>query len=168
MSESEPTFKPSTASTMRDALDTKLRPALIAGCYTGAMLTVAMLSALLLANRVPALESYAFERNAGSSALFGMIMLVPVVRFLTRPRKMFVAAMIGWGILTAAYDFAGLYYHNLFNALQRTPFEVLVEGAVAYGVLAVAVWVAAMIVHARRHSLAPVRRPGTRTVSNHR
>jgi formate-dependent nitrite reductase membrane component NrfD len=168
MSESEPTSKPLSASAVKDALDTKLRPALIAGCYTGAMLTITMLGALVLANRVPALEPYAFERNAGASALFGMIMLVPVLRFLNRPRKMFVAAMIGWGVLTAAYDFAGLYFHNLFNALQRTPFEVLVEGAIAYGVLAVAVWVGAMILHARRHSLAPVRRSRPRTVSSNR
>jgi hypothetical protein len=168
MSESEPTSKPSPASSVRDALDTKLRPALIAGCYTGAMLTVVMLGALVLANRVPGLDPYAFERNAGASALFGMLMLVPVVRFLNRPRKMFVASMISWTILTAAYDFAGLYFHNLFNALQRTPFEVLIEGAIAYGVLAVAVWVGAMILHARRHPLAPVRRPGPRTVSGHR
>jgi hypothetical protein len=153
---------------MRDALDTKLRPALIAGGYTGAMLTVTMLGALVLANRVPALEPYAFERNAGASALFGMLMLVPVVRFLNRPRKMFLASMIGWGILTAAYDFAGLYFHNLFNALQRTPFEVLIEGTIAYGVLAVAVWVGAMVLHARRHSLTPVRRTRQRTVSGNR
>ena len=168
MSESEPASRPSSVSAVRDALDTKLRPALIAGCYTGATLTATMLCALLLANRVPALEPYAFERNAGASALFGILMLVPVLRFLTKPRKMFVAAMIGWGILTAAYDFAGLYFHNLFYALQRTPFEVLIEGTIVYGVVAVAVWVAAMIVQARRYSLAPVRRPRPRTVSGHR
>jgi hypothetical protein len=168
MSESEQTSKSLPSSVLKDALDTKLRPALIAGCYTGAMLTVAMLGALVLANRVPALEPYAFERNAGASALFGMLMLIPVVRFLNRPRKMFVASMISWTILTAAYDFAGLYFHNLFNALQRTPFEVLIEGTIAYGVLAVAVWVGAMILHALRHPIAPMRRPRPRAVSSHR
>jgi hypothetical protein len=145
-----------------------LRPALITGCYTGAMLTVAMLGALVAADRIPALEPYAFERNAAAYALFVMLMLVPVLRFINRPVKMFVASMTGWLLLTVAYDFAGFYFQNLFNAIQRTPFEVLTEGAIVYGVLAVAAWVFAMILHARRHPLAPMRRPRPGTIANHR
>lgn len=145
-----------------------LRPALVAGCYVGAMLTVAMLGALVVANRIPALESYAFERNAASYALFVMIMLLPVLRFLNRPFKMFVASMTGWVLLTVAYDLAGIYFRNLFNVLQRTPFEVLIEGAIVYGVLSAAAWVCAMILHASRHPLAPVRRSRPGTISSHR
>jgi hypothetical protein len=145
-----------------------LRPALVAGLYTGAMLTVAMLGALVVANRIPSLENYAFERNAASYALFVIIMLLPVLRFLNRPAKMFVASMTGWTLLTVGYDFAGLYFRNLFSVLQRTPFEVLTEGAVIYGILAVAAWVCAMILHARRHTLAPLRRTRPGVVSHHR
>lgn len=145
-----------------------LRSALIAGCYTGAMLTVTMLGALVVANRIPALEPYAFERNAAAYALFVMLMLVPVLRFLNRPAKMFVASMTGWVLLTVAYDFSGFYFQNLFNAIQRTPFEVLIEGAIVYGVLAVAAWVCAMILHTRRHPLVPMRRPRPGTIANHR
>ena len=137
------------------------RPALIAGCYTGAALTVAMLGALVVANRIPSLEGYAFERNAVSYALFVMLMLVPVLRFITRPVRMFVASTTAWVLLTAAYDFAGLYFRDLFAALHRTPFEVLAEGAVVYGIVAVAAWVCATILHARRHPMARrVTRPG--------
>jgi hypothetical protein len=145
-----------------------VRSAVIAGCYIGAMLTVAMLGALVVANRVPNLERYAFERNAACSALFGMLMLLPVLRFLNRPAKMFVTAMTAWVIVTAAYDFAGIYFRNLFSALQRTPFEVLIEGTIVYGVIAVAAWVFAMILHARRHPLAPARRTRPGTISSHR
>jgi hypothetical protein len=145
-----------------------LRQAFVVGCYTGAMLTVAMLGALVVANRIPALEAYAFERNAASYALFVMLMLLPVLRFLNRPVKMFVASLTGWIILTIAYDFAGLYFHNLFNVLERTPFEVLAEGAIVYGVLSVAAWVCAMVLHARRHSIAPGRRARAGTISGHR
>ncbi|HTZ73865.1 MAG TPA: hypothetical protein VMB47_08090 [Candidatus Aquilonibacter sp.] len=143
-----------------------LRPALIAGLYTGAMLVVVMLGALVVANRVPTLEPYAFERNAASYALFVLIMLLPVLRFLNRPVKMFVASMTGWVLLAVGYDFAGLYFHNLFNVLQRTPFEVLIEGAIVYAVLSVAAWVCAMILHARHHPLA--RRPRAGAISSHR
>lgn len=167
MNESDPSSTRGTGSATQRTRST-LRPALIAGCYTGAMLTVAMLGALVVANRIPALEPYAFERNAASYALFVMLMLVPVLRFLNRPVKMFVASMIGWLLLTVAYDFAGLYFRNLFSVLQRTPFEVLTEGAIIYGVLAVAAWVCAMILHARRHPMAPMRRPRPGTISSHR
>lgn len=135
-----------------------LRQALVAGCHTGAMLTVAMLGALVVANRIPALEPYALERNGVCYALFVMLMLLPVLRFLNRPVKMFVASTTGWVILTIAYDFAGIYFRNLFSALQRTPFEVLAEGAIVYGVLSVGAWVCAMVLHACRHSIAPGRR----------
>jgi hypothetical protein len=145
-----------------------LRPALIAGCYTGAMLTVTLLGALVVANRIPALEPYAFERNAFSYALFVLLMLLPVLRFLNHPVKMFVAGISGWAILTSAYDFAGLYFHNLFNVVHRTPFELLAEGAIAYGILALAAWVCRIIVHACRYPLAPVRRSRHRTASTHR
>lgn len=145
-----------------------LRQAFISGCYTGAMLTVAMLGALVVANRIPALEPYAFERNAACYALFVMLMLLPILRFLNRPVKMFVASMTGWIILTVAYDFGGIYFHNLFNVLQRTPLEVLTEGAILYGVLSVAAWVCAMVLHARRHSIAPGRRARAGTISSHR
>src|ERR1700683_5615875 len=84
------------------------------GVYGGALLTVAMLGALVAANRMPALEKYAFERNAACYTLFVLLMLVPVVRFLTRPLKMFGAGMVGWVIFVAAYDLTGFYFRDLF------------------------------------------------------
>lgn len=168
MNESDSSFEVEKIADSRAAQPSALHSALITGCYSGAMLTVAMLGALVVANRIPSLEPYAFERNAASYALFVMLMLVPVLRFLNRPVRMFVASMTSWALLTIAYDFAGLYFHSLFDVLQRTPFEVLIEGAILYGVLAVAAWVCAMILHARRHPLAPVRRTRPGTVSSHR
>jgi len=160
--------QPSGASPHRSGPIVFLRPALIAGAYTGAMLIIVMLGALVVANRIPMLEAYAFERNAASYALFVMIMLLPVLRFLNRPVKMVVASMTGWVLLTIGYNFAGLYFHNLFNVLQRTPFEVLIEGAIVYAVLSAAAWVCAMILHARRHPLAPARRARSGAISSHR
>jgi hypothetical protein len=168
MNESDPSSQLAAEEAALRSKQSSLRPAFIAGCYTGAMLTVAMLGALVVANRIPALEPYAFERNAASYALFVMLMLVPVLRFLNRPVKMFVASMIGWVFLSLAYDFAGLYFRNLFTVLQRTPFEILTEGTIIYGVVAVAAWVCAMIIHARRHPLAPARRARPGTISSNR
>ena len=168
MSEPDSSFEPQKIAARTAAPPSVLRSALITGCYAGAMLAVAMLGALVAANRIPSLDAYAFERNAASSALFVILMLLPVLRYLNRPVRMFIASMTSWSLVTIAYYFAGFYFRDLFGALQKTPFEVLIEGAILYGVLAVAAWVCAMILHARRHPLAPARRTRPGTISGHR
>jgi len=132
-------------------------PALRVGIYTGALLIVTMLGALVMANRIPSLERYALERNGIFYTLFVMLMLVPVCRFLNQPQRMLTASMIGWVLFVGAYDLAGLYFHSLFDVL-RTPFQALVEGAIVYGVFAGGSWVAGMLFHARRHPILPGRR----------
>jgi hypothetical protein len=135
------------------------------GVYGGALLIIAMLGALVAANRIPALEKYAFERNAACYTLFVLLMLVPVVRFLTRPLKMFGAAMIGWVMFVATYDLTAFYFRNLFQVL-RTPFQALIEGTVVYGIFAVGSWVCAMLVQAGRQPIAP-RRKAVREAVRH-
>jgi len=127
------------------------------GLYTGALLVIVMTGGLFVANRLPWLESRALERNAACYSLFVLFMLIPVVRLLNRPLQMFTSAMIGWVIFVLGYDIAGMYFRNLFQVLC-TPFEVLVEGAVIYGVCAVGSWVGAMVLHARTHPIASRRR----------
>lgn len=131
--------------------------ALHTGLYTGVLLVIVMTGALFVANRLPWLESRALERNAACYSLFVLFMLIPVARFLNRPVQMFTSAMIGWVIFVIAYDIVGMYFRNLFQVL-RTPFEVLVEGAVIYGVCAVGSWVGGMVLHARTHPIAARRR----------
>jgi hypothetical protein len=84
-------------------------------------------------------------------------MLIPVCRFLSQPGRLFAAAMIGWVIFVFTYYVAGMIFHNLFEVL-RAPFQALIEGAVIYGVCAVGSWVGGMLIHARRHAIAPGRR----------
>ena len=131
-------------------------PAVRTGIYTGALLIVTMLGALVAANRMPRLESYALERNSIFYTFFVLFMLIPVCRFLNRPQAMLAASMIGWLLFVGAYDLAGVYFHSLFDV--RTPFQALVEGAIVYGVFAGGSWVAGMLFHARRHPIVPGRR----------
>ena len=131
-------------------------PAVRTGIYTGALLIVTMLGALVAANRMPRLESYALERNSIFYTFFVLFMLIPVCRFLNRPQAMLAASMIGWLLFVGAYDLAGVYFHSLFDV--RTPFQALVEGVVVYGVFAGGSWVAGMLFHARRHPILPGRR----------
>ncbi len=132
--------------------------ALYTGVYTGGLLSLVMIGALVAANRIPGLERFAVERNAASYGLFVIFMLIPVARFLSRPFQMYMSAMLGWVIFVVAYDIAGIYFQNLFASLRHTPFVVLIEGAVVYGVFAVGSWVGAMVLHARTHPILPRRR----------
>ena len=145
----------------------KSHPALRTGIYTGALLIVTMLGALVAANRAPGLERYALERNAIFYTVFVLLMLVPVCRFINRPQQMITASMIGWVLFVGAYDLAGMYFYNLFDVL-RTPFQALVEGAVVYGVFAGGSWVAGMLFHARRHPILPGRRRAGREAPHSR
>jgi hypothetical protein len=132
-------------------------PALRTGLYTGALLVIVMTGALIAANRLPWLDNRALERNAASYGLFVILMLIPILRFLNRPVKMFASAMIAWSIFVIAYDVAGYFFHSLFQAV-RTPFVLLIEGTIVYGVCAVGAWVGEMVLHARNHPIAPRRR----------
>lgn len=143
------------------------RPVLWTGIYTGALLIVVMFGALVAANRIPALEPHALERNAASSSLFVLFMAIPIFRFWKSPWKMFASAMIAWILFVVAYDIAGMVFRDLFASLQHDPFLALIEGAVVYGLCAVGFWVVEMIIHARRHPIGPGRKPASHT-AHHR
>jgi hypothetical protein len=138
-------------------------PVLWTGIYTGALLIIVMLGALVAANRVPTLEPHALERNAASYCLFVLFMLIPIARFWNQPLRMFGSAMIGWVLFVGAYDVAGMVFRNLAESVRHDPFLALIEGAVVYGLGAVVSWVGEMILHARRHPIAPGRKPARET-----
>jgi hypothetical protein len=133
-------------------------PVVWTGFYTGALLIIVMLASLVAANRLPGLEPYALERNAVSFCLFGLFMLIPIVRFWDEPLKMFASAIIGWLMFVAAYDVAGMIFRNLAESLRHDPFLALVEGSVLYALCAAIFWVGEMILHARHHPIAPGRK----------
>jgi hypothetical protein len=138
------------------------RSAILSGLYSGSLLIIVMYCALLAANRFPGLERHALERNAISFTLFVLTMVIPVVRFLTRPIEMYLSAMIAWLLFVVAFDFAGMVFHNLFDSVRHTPFLALLEGAVVYGVVAVGSWVGGMLIQVRRHPIAPRHHDHTR------
>ena len=143
------------------------RATLFTGLFTGGLLIVVMLAALVAANRIPALDDYALERNAISCTLFVLLMLAPVYRFRKSSLQMFLSGVLAWVLFVVAYDGAGIVFHDLFQVLDRTPFEVLIEGIVVYGVFAVASWVARMISHARHEPIQPRRRRNDQVISHH-
>ncbi|HVA16621.1 MAG TPA: hypothetical protein VMV59_02795 [Candidatus Dormibacteraeota bacterium] len=133
-------------------------PTLRTGLFTGGLLIVVMLASLFAATRVPGFEPFAGIRNDICRALFGLVMLIPIFRFLTLSRRMFASALIGWTIFAMGYDFAGMYFSNLFTALGHTPLELFVLGAIFYGVVAAVSWVAWMVLAAAHDPVVPAPR----------
>ena len=81
----------------KTAAEIRGRATFFTGVFTGFLLIVVMLAALVAANRIPALEQYALERNAISYTLFVLLMLAPVCRFRKSSLQMFLSANAGLG-----------------------------------------------------------------------
>ena len=117
------------------------------GIYTGVALAMGFTTWLYVANRVPAFESVALQRNVIAATVLGVIAALPVLRFLRAPGNLLVSSLIAWGIFTFTYR--GLCVH--FSALAdrySTP-QIFTLGAVVYMILATLSWIGTCIWKAR-------------------
>ena len=140
------------------------------GVLTGLYLTAVMVVAILVANRLPFVEHFAvanrlpfFEhfaeiRNWTSRGAFLFFLLIPIACFLRSPLKMFACGMCAWAMLCVNYALMGIFFTNLHLRLGKTPFHLLILGAMAYGVAAVASWVGGMVLALRAQPIAAPRR----------
>jgi hypothetical protein len=127
------------------------------GVLTGVYLTAIMVLSVLAANRAPFLEEFAGVRNAVSYAAFGLVMLVPAGIFLRKPLELLFSSMVAWTLFSLAYRVMGFFFENLHVRL-RGPLNVFMLGAVTYGVLVAAAWVASMALEARAQPVIASRR----------
>jgi hypothetical protein len=142
-------------------------PVVHTGLGTGVLLSLVMLAALVLANRMPRFELFALERNAICSGIFVLVALWPVVHFWRSPVKLFTSGIISWIVFTLAYEAAGNFFANLHSQL-RTPGVVLAYGAAGYGLIAVLCWVGDMLHSAAHHApLRAHRRPPAHRLQHH-
>jgi len=126
------------------------------GIFTGAALSVVLVSWVVVANRVAALEPFALARNVAAVAALVMLMAIPVTRFLKSPRALFVSGVLAWAILTFSYMGLEMFFLGLNRRMG--PFQLFMLGAVAYGLLSVFSWVVGMISIARNQPAIAVRR----------
>jgi len=126
------------------------------GALTGVYLSLVMVGWLVIANHVPASADFAGSRNATAVALGTLLILIPVVRFLREPAQLFASGVVGWALLSFTYSVLGFFYLRLH--LRMVPFHLFMLGAALYGGVAVAAWVAPMLVAARTHPIAATRR----------
>lgn len=124
-------------------LDFLHNAAIRTGVYTGVCLSLVFTAWLVIANQVPALERFAFERNIAAAAVLGFLAAVPVLRFLRWPGNLLASSMIAWLIFSVVYRVLCLIYHGLSN--WHSTFQVFMEGAVVYMIFTTLSWIGAII-----------------------
>lgn len=117
------------------------------GLYVGVILSITFCSWVIVANRIPGLDRFAFARNLAAVALLALVSLVPVLRFWRYPGNLLASSLVAWLIFSLTYrilsmDFPGL--EERYSAVQ-----IFVLGAVAYMLVVTLAWIGTIIRRAR-------------------
>jgi hypothetical protein len=117
------------------------------GVYIGVCLTLVFVAWLVIANHVPFLERFAFERNVAAAAVLCFLAAVPVLRFLRDPGNLLASSLIGWLIFATCYRGLCLFFSRLSD--WHSPLQVFMLGAVVYMILTTLSWIGTFIWKAR-------------------
>ena len=128
-------------------LDFLRNAAIRTGVYTGVCLSLVFTAWLVIANQVPFLERFAFERNVAGAGVFVFLAAVPVLRFLRWPGNLLGSSMIAWVIFSVVYRILCLIYHGLSD--WHSTFQVFMIGIVSYMMFTTLSWIGAIIRRAR-------------------
>jgi hypothetical protein len=113
------------------------------GIYIGVCFALVSTSWLLLANYVRFLERFALERNLAAVALFGLLVVVPVIRFIRQPSDLLVSSLIAWTIFSLTYRVFCMFFSLLGDKYSAT--HVFMLGAVVYLIATTLSWLGTFI-----------------------
>ncbi|HKW60958.1 MAG TPA: hypothetical protein VJN89_00310 [Candidatus Acidoferrum sp.] len=128
-------------------LDFLHNAAIHTGVYTGVCVSLVFTAWLVIANQVPILERFAFERNVAGAGVFVFLAAVPVLRFLRWPGNLLASSMIAWVIFSVVYRILCVIYHNLSD--WHSTFQIFMIGAVSYMMFTTLSWIGTIIRRAR-------------------
>lgn len=114
-------------------------PAFSLGVLLGICLSGMGMTWLLLANCVPHLDQFAYERNLALAIAFGVLGMVPTCRFMKSPSRSFLSGATAWTILTVTYSVTELSFPKL--ATRLSAFHLFILGCMLFGLLAALAWV---------------------------
>lgn len=117
------------------------------GISVGVCLSFVLIAWLFLANRVPALDRFAWERNLVAVAAAGLFAVLPVMRFVRSPGRLFLSGLVGWTILSFVYRVSGIYFSAL--AARMGAFHLFMLGSVLYSFAAVLAWIGSALLGVR-------------------
>ncbi|MGB7282818.1 MAG: hypothetical protein WBE13_11185 [Candidatus Acidiferrum sp.] len=113
------------------------------GVYAGVLLSIVFSAWVIVANRVPLLDRFAFARNLAAVALLALLALIPVLRFWRLPGNLLASSLVAWLIFSLSYrilcmGFAGL--EERYSAVQ-----IFVLGAVLYMLVVTVSWLGTIV-----------------------
>src|SRR5215475_3467746 len=94
-------------------LDFLHNAAIRTGVYTGVCLSLVFAAWLVIANQVPFLERFAFERNVAAAGVFVFFASVPVLRFLRWPGNPLASITHAGVTFSIVYRILCLIYRGL-------------------------------------------------------
>ena len=122
------------------------------GVYAGVGLSVVLVAWVFVANRAPALERFALERNIGAAAALGLFAMVPVLRFLRLPGPLLASGLVAWSILALTYELLCVVFWGL--AERYSAVHIFALGAVLYMLVATVSWIGTCIWRVRESKIS--------------
>jgi uncharacterized membrane protein YvlD (DUF360 family) len=117
------------------------------GVYAGVFLTLIFTVWLVFANRVPAFERFALERNIAAAAALCLFAAIPIFRFVRWPGHLLASGLIAWLIFSLCYRILCLVFQGLSD--WHSTFQVFMLGAVVYMIVTTICWIGTTIWKAR-------------------
>jgi hypothetical protein len=122
------------------------------GVYSGVGLAMVLVAWVFVANRAPALERFALERNVVAAVALVLFASVPALRFLRLPGPLLASSLIAWSILALVYRLLCVVFSGL--AERYSAVQIFTLGAVLYMILATLSWIGTCIWRARESNIS--------------
>lgn len=117
------------------------------GVYSGVGLSLVLIAWLVVANRMPALEMFARERNLAAAIAIAAFGAIPVLRFLRLPGPLLASGLVAWTIVSFVYRVACVIFYGLPDRFSAV--HVFMLGAVVYMLIATVSWIGTCLWRAR-------------------
>jgi hypothetical protein len=122
------------------------------GMWSGISMAVVFIAWLFIANRMPASESFALERNVIAASILAILFMVPVVRFMWQAGRLLAASLTAWWIFSLVYRLLCVVFSGLPE--RYTPMRVFILGSVVCMILATLSWIVTVIWRTRASHMA--------------
>ncbi|MBV9887723.1 MAG: hypothetical protein JO119_14345 [Acidobacteria bacterium] len=122
------------------------------GIWSGVSMAVVFIAWLFIANRMPASESFALERNVITASILAILFMIPVVRFMWQAGRLLAASLTAWWIFSLVYRLLCVAFSGLPE--RYTPMRVFILGSVVCMILATLSWIVTVIWRTRESHMA--------------
>ncbi len=122
------------------------------GVYAGVGMVLVFLTWLFVANRVPALDRVAMQRNAATAAILAILFMIPIVRFMWHPGRLLTSTVIAWSVFSLCYRALCIPFTALSE--RYSAMRLFTLGTVVCMILATLSWIVTVIWKTRETHMA--------------